>query len=196
MTIYYQHLPTPKVLKTYKITLKLPAASSKQASIEEETKQTTMSTTTTEDYPKTQRRRRVIELMHLAAAKAIREEDPWSSFDTKAVAAERVIRHLYDPVTQTWSTDETIAKMEPKPFTHGAMRFCYRLKKRATPPKSSTNHRFHRSGWQLASNYVAKAYQKDGEVDTSLEAKQAIQNDILLQYEAQHCKLYWQRLKI
>lgn len=147
-----------------------------------------MSTTTEED-PKTERRRRVIELMHLAAAKAIREEDPWSSFDTKAVAAERVIRHLYDPVTQTWSTDETIAKMEPKPFTHGAMRFCYRLKKRATPPKSSTNHRFHRSGWQLASNYVAKAYQKDGEVDTSLEAKQAIQNDILLQYEAN----FWAR---
>ena len=39
--------------------------------------------------------------------------------------------HLYDPHTQTWSTDETIVKMEPTPFTHGAMRFCYRMKKRA-----------------------------------------------------------------
>lgn len=93
---------------------------------------------------------------------------------------------MYHPETHQWSTDETIVKMQKEPFTHGAMRFCYRMKKMATPPKSATNHRFHRYGWSRASNYVAKCYQKDGEVDTSDEAKQAVRNDIILQYEAAH----------
>ncbi|CAB9507913.1 Eukaryotic elongation factor 2 kinase [Seminavis robusta] len=137
-----------------------------------------------EDSAREARRHRLAELLHKAAAKAVQEEDPWSSFNIPGVPAERIIRHLYDPHTQTWSTDETIVKMESTPFTHGAMRFCYRMKKRATPPLSSSNHRFHRTGWTTASNYVAKAYcSKDGQVDTN--AKQAIQNDILLQYEAQ-----------
>jgi elongation factor 2 kinase len=139
----------------------------------------------TEDDPKAARRRRLIELLHKAASEAVKEGDPWASFDIPAVPAERVIRHLYDPHTETWSTDETIVKMESTPFTHGAMRFCYRLKKRATPPRAATNHRFHRAGWATALNYVAKAYQKEGVVDTSDAAKAAIQNDILLQYEAQ-----------
>lgn len=122
----------------------------------------------------------------MAATKAVQEEDPWARYNLPAIPAERVIRHLYDPHTQTWSTDETIVKMETAPFTHGAMRFCYRMKKRAQPPRSASNHRFHKIGWNVASNYVAKAYQKDGKVDTSEDAKKAIQNDILLQYEAQH----------
>ena len=40
--------------------------------------------------------------------------------------------------------------------------------------------------WSRASNYVAKAYCKNDQIDTSEEAKLAIQNDVLLQYEAQH----------
>ena len=39
------------------------------------------------------------------------------------------------------------------------MRFCYRMKKRAQPPQSASNHRFHKFGWSFALNYVAKAYQ-------------------------------------
>jgi len=104
-----------------------------------------------------------------------------------SIPAERVVRHMYDPTTSTWSTDETIVKMEKKPFTNGAMRYCYRMKKISTPPKSATNHRFHKYGWSRALNYVAKAYQRDDDVvDTSDEAKSAVMNDILLQYEAQH----------
>jgi elongation factor 2 kinase len=102
------------------------------------------------------------------------------------VPAERVIRHLYHPETGTWSVDHTIVKMEKEPFTHGAMRTCYRMKKRSPPPKSSSNHRFHSGGWVLASNYIAKAYHKNDEIDTSEEAKAAVRNDIILQYEASH----------
>lgn len=121
-----------------------------------------------------------------AAAKAVAEGDPWAKHHMEKIPAERVIRHLYQPETKTWIEEQTIVKMEREPFTHGAMRFCYRMKKRATPPQSSTNHRFHNYGWNQASNYVAKAYHVDGEIDTSSEAKEAVRNDISLQYEAAH----------
>lgn len=41
-------------------------------------------------------------------------------------------------------------------------------------------------GWSRASNYVAKCYIKNGVIDTSDEAKDAVRNDILLQFEAAH----------
>lgn len=122
-----------------------------------------------------------------AASKAIAEGDPWGKHEIEKVPAERVIRHMYEPKTKTWKQDETIVKMEKEPFTNGAMRFCYRMKKRSPPPQSASNHRFHNYGWTLASNYVAKAYlDENGEVDTSNEAKNNVRNDILLQYEASH----------
>ena len=127
-----------------------------------------------------------IERLKDAAAKAVAEEDPWAKHHIEKQPAELVVRHIYNPETQTWQTNETIVKVEKEPFTHGAMRFCYRKKKRSTPPQSSSNHRFHNYGWTRASNYVAKAYMKDGVVDTSDEAKEAVKNDILLQYEASH----------
>jgi elongation factor 2 kinase len=119
-----------------------------------------------------------------AAAKAVAEEDPWAAFHIEKYPAERVVRHLYHPETGKWSTDETIVKMELDSFTNGAMRFCYRMKKRSPPPRSASNHRFHNYGWTRASNFVAKAYHKDGQIDTSDDAKDAVRNDILLQYEA------------
>ena len=122
-----------------------------------------------------------------AAAKAVAEEDPWAKYKLQEIPAERVIRHLYVPQTKTWTTEETIVKIEKAPFTHGAMRHCFRMKKMATPPKESSNHRFHSYGWTRASNYVAKAYFVDGKIDTSNEAKDAVRNDITLQYEA----AYW-----
>lgn len=121
-----------------------------------------------------------------AASKLIAEEDVWAKHAIHKIPAERIIRHMYHPESKQWTTDETIVKMQSEPFTHGAMRWCYRMKKMATPPKSATNHRFHRHGWSRASNYVAKCYHKDGQVDTSEEAKQAVRNDIILQYEAAH----------
>jgi elongation factor 2 kinase len=122
-----------------------------------------------------------------AAAKAVAEGDPWAKHKIEQIPAERVFRHLYQPLSKTWTKEETIVKVEKEYFTHGAMRWCYRMKKRSTPPQSSTNHRFHSYGWTRASNYVAKAYHKDGIVDTSTEAKEAVMNDVRLQYEAS----YW-----
>ena len=125
--------------------------------------------------------------MKKAASELIAEGDPWAKHKMEKVPAERVIRHMYQPDTQTWKQDQTIVKMENEPFTNGAMRFCYRMKKRSPPPQSSSNHRFHDYGWTRASNFVAKAYLDDkGEIDTSEEAKQNVRNDILLQYEASH----------
>jgi elongation factor 2 kinase len=121
-----------------------------------------------------------------AAAKAVADGDPWLKHHMERIPAERVIRHMYNPETQTWFEDETIVKMEKEPFTHGAMRFCYRMKKRSPPPQSASNHRFHNYGWTRASNYVAKAYQKNDVIDISDEAKNNVRNDILLQYEASH----------
>jgi hypothetical protein len=95
---------------------------------------------------------------------------------------------MYQPETQTWKQDETIVKIEKEPFTHGAMRYCYRMKKRSPPPESASNHRFHDGGWTRASNYVAKAYltPDSDEIDTSDQAKTNVKNDIILQYEATH----------
>lgn len=121
-----------------------------------------------------------------AAARSVAVEDVWAKHDIPSIPAEHVVRHLYNHSTQLWSTEDTIVKMEPEPFTHGAMRFCYRMKKLATPPASASNHRFHKYGWSRASNYVAKAYIVDGAVDCSDDAKVAVRNDIVLQYEASH----------
>jgi elongation factor 2 kinase len=122
-----------------------------------------------------------------AASKAIAEGDPWAKYEIEKVPAERVIRHMYQPETQTWKQDETIVKIQKEPFTHGAMRYCFRMKKRSPPPESASNHRFHDGGWTRASNYVAKAYlTPDSEIDTSDQAKTNVKNDIILQYEASH----------
>lgn len=132
------------------------------------------------------RSKKLARLLKDAAAKAIAEGDPWAKHHMEKIHAERVIRHIYNPETQTWREDETIVKMEREPFTHGAMRFCYRMKKRSPPPQTASNHRFHDYGWTRASNYVAKAYQVDGKIDTSEQAKHNVMNDILLQYESSH----------
>lgn len=119
-----------------------------------------------------------------AAAKAIAEDDVWKKHDIPSIPAERVVRHLYQPITDSWTQEETIVKMQSTPFANGAMRHCYRMKKLATPPQSACNHRFHSYGWSRASNYVAKAYRRDGEIDCSDAAKEAVKNDIILQHEA------------
>ena len=137
-----------------------------------------------------------------AASQLVAEQDVWAPYQIVDRPAQLVVRHSYDPATQTWRSEQTIVKMEPQPFTHGAMRHCFRLKKRSTPPQSCSNHRFHSHGWSRSSNYVAKAYvvqQQQGVndknknknnstlvVDCSEAAKAAVQNDIILQYEAMH----------
>ncbi len=41
-------------------------------------------------------------------------------------------RHRYNAVQKAWVRDEIKVKMEDKPFAHGAMRECFRLKKLST----------------------------------------------------------------
>ena len=79
-----------------------------------------------------------------------------------------------------------MVKIEKEPFTHGAKRFCFRSRKLAAPPKDSSNRCFHSYGWSRASDYVAKSCTKDGKIDTSKEAKEAVRNDNILQYETNH----------
>jgi elongation factor 2 kinase len=151
-----------------------------------------------EDLKKTKRRRLVALLKQAAAAEA-EKGDPWAKHEMHIkVPAERVVRHLYHYSSSSsqsyWTSEETIVKMERQPFTHGAMRFCYRLKKRTALPESATNHRFHQHGWaRCACNYVAKTYHtcstNNGgrmEIDTSDAAKEAVRSDVTLQYEAAH----------
>ena len=119
----------------------------------------------------------------------VAEEDVWKKHDIPSIPAELVIRHEYHPTsdihnTDSWTHDETIVKMQSASFANGAMRHCFRMKKLATPPQSASNHRFHSFGWSKGSNYVAKAYMKDGEVDCSEDAKDAVKNDVVLQHEA------------
>ena len=125
------------------------------------------------------------EKIRRAAATAIEQEDVWAKHNIQSIPAERAVRHIYNPLTRQFVKDETIVKIEKEPFTHGAMRHCYRMKKMATPPQSASNHRFHSYGWSRASNYVAKCYlNEDGE--PNLKEKDSVLNDIILQYEAAH----------
>mmetsp|Transcript_26278 Transcript_26278/g.56418 ORF Transcript_26278/g.56418 Transcript_26278/m.56418 type:complete len:758 (-) Transcript_26278:98-2371(-) len=141
---------------------------------------------TTVSYDREAVQKSLREKISRAAAKAISEGDVWSKYAIEAIPAERVVRHRYNPETRQFMKDETIVKMEKKPFTHGAMRHCFRMKKLASLPQSASNHRFHSYGWSRASNYVAKWYMRRGRIDTSAEGIDAVLTDITLQYEAMH----------
>jgi elongation factor 2 kinase len=92
----------------------------------------------------------------LCFAQAVAEEDVWSKHNIQAIPAEPVIRYEYNVDAKQFSQEMTIVKIEKEPFTNGAMRHCFRMKKLATPPQSASNHRFHSYGWSRAMNYVAK----------------------------------------
>jgi hypothetical protein len=135
------------------------------------------------------RRTRLAGMLRRAARALAAEQDPWKHHGMERIAAERAARWFYDRPTASWSSDETIVKVQSEPFTRGAMRSCYRMKKRACPPREATNTRFHRFGWKTSGlNYVAKAYlcPATGDVDCSERAKRQVRNDIVLQHEAQH----------
>jgi elongation factor 2 kinase len=130
-------------------------------------------------------RKSLREKIRRAAATAIEQEDVWAKYNIQSIPAERVVRHTYNPETRQFQKNETIVKIEKEPFTHGAMRHCYRMKKLATPPKSASNHRFHSYGWSRALNYVAKCYlNEEGEPDVN--ARDTVLTDVTLQYEAAH----------
>ena len=85
-----------------------------------------------------ERKAQFVAKVRRTAAKLVAEEDVWAKYNIPAIPAERIIRHEYDPVTDRWSEEVTIVKIEKEPFTCGAMRSVFRLKKLATPPKSSS----------------------------------------------------------
>ena len=78
--------------------------------------------------------------------------------------------------------DESIVRVEDKPFDEGAMRQCYRMKKLSQLPSDATNHSFHKIDWNSAPNYVAKTYKtEDGSVNTTAVSREACFGDIKLQ---------------
>ncbi|KAK3882577.1 hypothetical protein Pcinc_013055 [Petrolisthes cinctipes] len=83
--------------------------------------------------------------------------DPWEKFHLNTYKTEKARRHRYNALRQTWTADEVVVKMEPKPFNHGAMRECFRMKKLSN---------FSKDDWTRAHNYVSKRYM---ETNTSRE---------------------------
>ncbi|GAB6020786.1 Eukaryotic elongation factor 2 kinase [Chamberlinius hualienensis] len=79
--------------------------------------------------------------------------DPWEQFHLQDYKTERAVRHRYNTVSGQWVVDEILVKMETKPFAHGAMRECYRMKK--------LSNFSHSSDWMHAANYVAKRYMEE-----------------------------------
>ena len=53
--------------------------------------------------------------------------DPWEKFNLNELPVETAVRHLYDPLTKTWSQREVFVRIDEKPFDQGAMRECYRM---------------------------------------------------------------------
>ena len=104
---------------------------------------------------KLERKKFLLALFRRAAIKLKNEGDPWKRYNLQNIPAERAIRHLYHPTSHTWSTDETIVKIEKDPFTHGAMRYCYRMKKRSSPPNDATNHHFLKFIWSYGLKHTS-----------------------------------------
>ena len=53
--------------------------------------------------------------------------DPWEKFHLDDLNQEKAIRHRYNALSKTWTTEEVIVKMETTSFASGAMRECFRL---------------------------------------------------------------------
>jgi len=140
-----------------------------------------------------ERCRRVRQLFYDAAIRVRQEEDPWKVYDIPNIPAERIIRHIYDNETRSWSTDNTIVKIERSPFTCGAIRFCYRMKMLSQSPTTLLTSSFRSNGWKHASNFIAKAYMKNGAIDFSEDAKLSIEKDIKLQNESQYWAMKFNR---
>ncbi|KAK7502009.1 hypothetical protein BaRGS_00006761 [Batillaria attramentaria] len=103
-----------------------------------------------------------------AIRKAKKAEDPWAEFHIEDCETEVCVRHRYNALKKMWITDNVLVKMESKPFTRGAMRQCYRLKKLST---------FCTEDWKHSHNYVAKGYLEN--VDRSVYFE-----DVRLQMDA------------
>lgn len=88
-----------------------------------------------------------------AIKKAAHLKDPWADFKIDRYPEESVTRHDFDPIKRTWHTSQVTVKIESKPFAHGSMRECFRLKKLS----AFSTHQ----DWDHSSNYIAKRYTDD-----------------------------------
>ncbi|CAF1397972.1 unnamed protein product [Rotaria sordida] len=88
-----------------------------------------------------------------AMKKTFHLKDPWEDFKIDHYPEEIVICHEFDPIKRTWHTSQITVKIESKPFAHGSMRECFRLKQLSI---FSTNQ-----DWDRSSNYIAKRYIDD-----------------------------------
>ncbi|XP_072039957.1 eukaryotic elongation factor 2 kinase-like [Amphiura filiformis] len=104
-----------------------------------------------------------------AIKKSLSMDDPWASFHLEDIKTERATRHRYHSTKQTWVIDEVNIKMATEAFAHGAMRECFRLKKKSNFAKSRD--------WKHAGNFVAKSYMET--VD-----RQVYFQDVRLQMDA------------
>jgi len=95
--------------------------------------------------------------------------------------AEHVRRHRYNPTDGTWINDDSIVKIESKPFDKGAQRQVYRMKKISQAPTAL----WSLIDWAKAPNYVAKCYiTNDGSINMDPVHRQQVYDDIKHQYEA------------
>lgn len=98
--------------------------------------------------------------------------DHWEQYHLDNLETEIAIRHRYHAHKQYWVQDTVLVKMEKKPFTRGAMRQCYRVRKRHSSLCNSSH------GLDInASNYVAKSYIEVVDRDTYFQ-------DVKLQMDA------------
>jgi hypothetical protein len=79
--------------------------------------------------PKIAPRERWHSLLKPAVKMGLADKDPWSDMAVHDIRTEIVKRWDYDASTRTWTSSETLIKMERTPFAHGAMRECFRMKK-------------------------------------------------------------------
>lgn len=96
-------------------------------------------------------------------------QDPWAEFHLEDCEVETALRHRYNAVEKTWVQDEVEVKMGNKAFAHGAMRECFRMKKRSNFCKNKE--------WKNAGNFVVKRYMETVERDVYFQ-------DVRLQMDA------------
>lgn len=111
--------------------------------------------------------------MRLAHEHATHHVDPWDKFHLNELPVEKAVRHLYQPLTKTWSKKDVFVRIDTHPFDEGAMRECYRMKKM---DKFSADADWKRD----SNNYVAKRY-KPGSEDVE---RQTYFDDIQMQMDA------------
>ena len=73
--------------------------------------------------PQTKATKNWLKALHLTRER----DDPWEKFHLDELPVEKAVRHRYNALTKTWSTEDVVVKMDSESFAEGAMRECYRM---------------------------------------------------------------------